>query len=193
GSIVVLYVIINAAYMQVMSVEELAAVDPNKIAAVEVAAEMAGPIGALILSVLILLSTLNCTNTTILTSARIFYAVAKERLFLQYAGRVHPTHGTPANAIILQGVWAVVLIWWGTLDDLTDLLIFAAFILYGATALGVLLMRRREPDAERPYRVFAYPVLPILFALFCLSLVFITIYNSPVQSLIGLALIAAGI
>jgi len=193
GSIVVLYVIINAAYMQVMSVEELAAVDPNKIAAVEVAAEMAGPIGALILSVLILLSTLNCTNTTILTSARIFYAVAKERLFLQYAGRVHPTHGTPANAIILQGVWAVVLIWWGTFDDLTDLLIFAAFIFYGATALGVLLMRRREPDAERPYRVFAYPVLPILFALFCLSLVFITIYNSPVQSLIGLALIAAGI
>lgn len=193
GSIVVLYVIINAAYMQVMSVEQLAAVDPNKIAAVEVAAEMAGPIGALILSVLILVSTLNCTNTTILTSARIFYAVAKERLFLQYAGKVHPTHGTPANAIILQGVWAVILIWWGTFDDLTDLLIFASFIFYGATALGVLLMRRREPNSERPYRVFAYPVLPILFALFCVSLVIITIYNSPVQSLIGLGLIGTGI
>lgn len=193
GSIVVLYVIINAAYMQVMSVEQLAAVDPNKIAAVEVAAEMAGPIGALILSVLILVSTLNCTNTTILTSARIFYAVAKERLFLQYAGKVHPTHGTPSNAIILQGVWAVILIWWGTFDDLTDLLIFASFIFYGATALGVLLMRRREPNSERPYRVFAYPVLPILFALFCVSLVIITIYNSPVQSLIGLGLIGTGI
>lgn len=193
GSIVVLYVIINAAYMQVMSVEQLAAVDPNKIAAVEVAREMAGPVGALILSVLILFSTLNCTNTTILTSARIFYAVSKERLFLQYAGKVHPKHGTPANAIVLQGFWALILVWWGTFDDLTDLLIFASFIFYGATAVGVLLMRRREPQAERPYRVFAYPVLPVLFALFCLTLVVITIYNSPVQSLIGLGLIGTGI
>lgn len=193
GSIVVLYVIINAAYMQVMNVEQLAAIDPNKIAAVEVANEMAGPIGALVLSVLILFSTFNCTNTTILTSARIFYAVSKDRLFLNYAGKVHPKHGTPSNAIVLQGAWAIVLVWWGTFDDLTDLLIFAAFIFYGATALGVLLMRKRDPQAERPYKVLAYPVLPILFALFCFTLVIVTIYNSPIQSLIGLGLIALGI
>lgn len=193
GSIVILYLIINAAYMQVMSVEELAAIDPNKIAAVEVADTMAGPIGGLILSVLILFSTFNCTNTTILTSARIFYAISKERLFLNYAGKVHPKHGTPSNAIILQGAWAIVLVWWGTFDDLTDLLIFAAFIFYGATALGVLLMRKRDPHAERPYRVFAYPILPIIFALFCFTLVIVTIYDNPIQSLIGLGLIAMGV
>lgn len=193
GFIVILYLIINAAYMQVLSVEELAAIDPNKIAAVVVAEKMAGPIGALILSVLILFSTFNCTNTTILTSARIFYAIAKERLFLNYAGKVHPKHGTPSNAIILQGAWAVVLVWWGTFDDLTDLLIFAAFIFYGATALGVLLMRKRDPHAERPYKVLAYPLLPILFGLFCFTLVIITIYNSPIQSLIGLGLMATGV
>lgn len=191
--VIILYMIMNAAYLQVMSVEDLAAIDGNTIAAVQVANVMSGPVGGLILSVLILFSTFNCTNTTILMSARIFYAMSRDKVFLAFAGKVHPTHETPSNAIILQGVWATALIWWGTFDELTDLLIFAAFIFYGATAVGVLLMRKREPHAVRPYKVFAYPVLPVLFAIFCFSLVVITIINDPKQALFGLLLISTGI
>lgn len=191
--VILLYMLMNAAYLQVMNVSELASIDRNTIAAVAVANVMIGQVGGLALSILILFSTFNCTNSTILMSSRIFYAMSKDKLFLEFVGKVHPKHETPSNAIILQGTWASVLIWWGTFDQLTDLLIFAAFIFYGATALGVILLRRREPKAERPYKVFAYPVLPAVFALFCFALVVNTIIEAPLQSLTGLGLIATGI
>lgn len=191
--VVCLYMLMNAAFLNVMDVDALAGLEQNKIAAVEVANVMSGQTGALVLSILILFSTFNCANSSILMSARIFYAMSKDKLFLAFAGKVHPKHHSPSNAIILQGAWATVLIWWGTFDELTDLLIFAAFIFYGATAVGVILMRIREPQAERPYKVFAYPVLPLLFALFCLALVLVTIINQPQQALVGLLLISTGI
>ncbi len=195
GIIILLYMAMNTAYLRIMPVEAYAAMmaTPEKIAAVEAASVMSGPIGGAILSILILCSTFNCTNSTILLSSRIFYALSKDKLFLPFASKVHPRFHTPSNAIILQGVWACVMIWMGSFDQLTDLLIFAAFIFYGATALGVILMRRNAPDMERPYRALGYPVLPILFFVFCATLVVITIIGRPVQSLMGLGLIAAGI
>jgi len=195
GIIIVLYMAMNAAYLRIMPVEAYAAMmaTPEKIAAVEAATVMTGPAGGVVLSVLILCSTLNCTNSTILLSSRIFYALSKDKLFLPFASKVHPRYRTPANAIVLQGAWACLMIWMGSFDQLTDLLIFAAFIFYGATALGVILMRRKAPDMERPYRALGYPVLPIVFFLFCLTLVVVTIAGRPLQSLMGLGLIATGI
>ncbi|SFC59236.1 basic amino acid/polyamine antiporter, APA family [Parapedobacter composti] len=195
GIIIVLYLLMNAAYLRIMPVEAYAAMmaTPEKIAAVEAASVMSGPIGGAVLSILILCSTFNCTNSTILLSSRIFYALSKDRLFLPFASKVHPRFGTPANAIVLQAAWACGMIWMGSFDQLTDLLIFAAFIFYGATALGVLLLRRQHPEMERPYRALGYPVLPALFFTFCLALVVITIVGSPLQSLMGLGLIAAGV
>lgn len=193
--IILFYLGMNAAYLRILPVEAYAAMAAaqEKIAAVEAANVMFGSAGAILLSLLILCSTFNCTNSTILMSARIFYAMSRDKVFLPFASKVHPTHHTPSNAIALQGVWATALVWWGSFDQLTDLLIFAAFIFYGATALGVILLRRREPTAERPYRVIAYPVLPIVFFIFCVTLVGITIIGQPVQSLTGLGLIALGI
>lgn len=195
GIIILLYLAMNAAYLRIMPVEAYAAMTatPEKIAAVEAATVMTGRAGGVILSVLILCSTFNCTNSTILMSSRIFYALSKDKLFLPFVSKVHPKFRTPSNAIILQGAWACLLIWLGSFDQLTDLLIFAAFIFYGATALGVILMRKKAPDMERPYRTLGYPVLPILFLLFCVALVLITIVDKPFQSLMGLGLIAAGI
>lgn len=195
GIIILLYIVMNAAYLRIMPVEAYAAMmeTPEKIAAVEAASVMSGPVGGAVLSVLILCSTFNCTNSTILLSSRIFYALSKDRLFLPFASKVHPRFGTPSNAIVVQGIWACLMIWMGSFDQLTDLLIFAAFIFYGATALGVVLMRRRAPALKRPYRALGYPVLPMLFFTFCLALVVITIYGNPLRSLMGLGLIAAGI
>jgi len=194
GIIILLYAAMNAAYLRIMPVEAYAAMmaTPEKIAAVEAAAVMSGPVGGAVLSILILCSTFNCTNSTILLSSRIFYALSKDKLFLPFASKVHPRFRTPSNAIVLQGGWACLMIWMGSFDQLTDLLIFAAFIFYGATALGVVLMRRKAPEMERPYRALGYPVLPILFLTFCLALVVITIYGNPLRSLMGLGLIAAG-
>ncbi len=193
--IIFLYLVVNAIYLYIMPIEDITAIHhaQNKIAAVEVAEVMSGKTGAIILSVLILFSTFNCTNSTMLMSARIFYAMARDKLFIQQAGRVHKVHQTPSTAIFLQGIWAIVLVWSGSFDQLTDLLIFAAFIFYGATALGVLLLRKREPGTHRPYKVWAYPVLPFLFALFCFTLVMVTLIQRPFQSLIGLSFIAVGI
>ncbi len=195
GIIILLYMAMNAAYLRIMPVEAYAAMTatPEKIAAVEAASVMSGPVGGAILSILILCSTFNCTNSTILLSSRIFYALSRDKLFLPFTSKVHPRFHTPSNAIVLQGIWASVMIWMGSFDQLTDLLIFAAFIFYGATALGVILMRRNAPDMERPYRALGYPVLPILFFVFCAALVVITIIGRPTQSLMGLGLIATGI
>lgn len=193
--VIVLYLLVNSVYLYVLPVEQLAAINHglNQIAAVEVARVISGNIGAIVLSCLILLTTFSCTNSTILMSARIFYAMARDGLFLKSAGKVHSIFQTPSRAIMWQAIWSVVLLWSGNFDQLTDLLIFASFIFYGASAFGVLLLRKKEADAHRPYKVIGYPVLPIIFATFCLMLVVVTIMQKPVQSGIGLFLIFSGI
>ncbi|MGV3508683.1 MAG: APC family permease [Sphingobacteriaceae bacterium] len=193
--VIFLYLLVNSVYLYFMSVDQLSAIHKgtNQIAAVEVARVISGRAGALVLSCLILLTTFTCTNSTILMASRIFYAMSRDGLFLKSAGIIHPKYNTPSNSIICLGAWATVLLWSGSFDQLTDLLIFASFIFYGSTTLGVMIMRKREPDTHRPYKVIGYPVLPIIFALFCLMLVCITIIQRPGQAFIGLMLISSGI
>lgn len=193
--VIILYLLVNAAYMYIIPVDQLAALSTmaNKIAAVEVARVISGSAGAVILSALIVLATFTCTNSTILMSSRIVYAIARDRLFFKKAGEVHPTYHSPSHALWWQCAWSVVLVWSGSFDQLTDLLIFASFIFYGATAFGVIVMRYKYPNDERPYKVIAYPVLPIIFTLFCVALVAITIIQNPVQALVGLTLIFSGV
>ncbi len=193
--VIILYLVVNAAYIYILPVDQIAGINQmaNKIAAVEVARVISGTSGALILSALILLATFTCTNSTILMSSRIIFAVARDRLFFRSAGEVHPRYHSPSRALMWQCAWSIVLVWSGSFDQLTDLLIFASFIFYGATAVGVMVMRYRYPGEERPYRVIAYPVLPIIFSLFCASLVIVTIIQSPLQAATGLLLIFSGV
>jgi APA family basic amino acid/polyamine antiporter len=193
--VIILYLLVNAAYLYVMPVGQLAQLyhQPNTIAAVEVARLISGNSGAVVLSTLILLTTFNCTNSTMLMAARIFFAMSRDKLFIQSAGKVHPKFKTPSGALLLQCIWAIVLLWSGNFDQLTDLLIFASFIFYGSTAVGVIVMRVKQPDANRPFKIKGYPLLPAFFALFCLTLVIVTIIQKPVQSGIGLLLISLGI
>jgi basic amino acid/polyamine antiporter, APA family len=192
--VIIIYLSLNAIYMYVLPVDQLAAIndEKNTIAAVKVAGIISGKIGLVVLSMLILFSTFNCENSTILTSARVLYAMSRDGLFFRGTAKIHPSWQTPANAVILQGSWAVALMWFGDFERLTDLLIFAAFIFYGASALGVLIMRRRAPDAVRPYKTIGYPVLPVLFVAFCIVLIVATIIRQPVDSGLGLLLIALG-
>ena len=161
--------------------------------AVAVVRHFAGDFGAIIISVIILITTLGCTNATILMPPRVYYAMALDGLFFKSAADIHPTHNTPNKALWMQGLWACILVLSGSFDQLTDMLIFAAFFFYGATAFGVFILRKREPNAERPYKVWGYPVVPALFVLFCAALIVITCIEHPREAGLGIALMLTGV
>jgi APA family basic amino acid/polyamine antiporter len=148
--------------------------------------------GAYIVSAMILVSTLGCTNTTILSSSRIYFAMAQHGLFFKKAAICHPTYKTPSYALFLQCIWACVLVFSGSFDMLTDLLIFAAFIFYGLVVFGVMILRWKEKDKPRPYKAIGYPFVPIIFVSFCIVLLIVSIYENPLFSLVGLGLILSG-
>jgi basic amino acid/polyamine antiporter, APA family len=191
--IITAYLLVNFTYLYVMPIDKIMAIPAGKIAAVEVIRSFAGNGGAMLLSVLILITTLGCTNATILMPPRVYWAMAKDGLFFKSAAHIDPVSNTPNNAIWIQGIWACLLVLSGSFDQLTDMLIFAAFVFYGATALGVFILRVKEPNAERPYRVWGYPFVPAIFILFCIGLVINTIISQPREAGIGLALILSGV
>ncbi len=192
--VIAVYLLVNYTYLSLLTIPELKAVHQagNQIAAVEAMRSLGGNTGILFISVLILVSTLGCTNASILTGARPYYAMAREGLFPLAIGRLNQA-SVPGNSLLWQGIWASVLVLSGTFDQLTDMIIFAVFIFYGATTLGVFILRRKMPHAHRPYKVWGYPVVPALYILFCISLFFNTILTRPREATIGIVLILAGI
>jgi APA family basic amino acid/polyamine antiporter len=197
GTIIVIftYVMLNIDYLYVMPIDGFIGMknNPNSIAAIEVAGSMAGEIGMTLVACLILTTTLNSNNSSVLLSARMIYALSRDGLFLKKASAIHPKYNTPHVALWIQAIWAIVLLYSGTFDQLTDMLVFAAFLFYGSTALGVIIMRIKHPEIERQYKVIGYPYVPGLFVLFCLGIFLLTIINQPKEALWGLALILSGV
>ena len=192
--VIAIYLLVNVTYLSLLSIPQLEQVHAagNQIAAVEAVRSFWGTSGVLFISLLILLTTLGCTNASILTGARPYYAMARERLFFSEIGKLNKSN-VPGNSLLWQGIWASVLVLSGTFDQLTDMIIFAVFIFYGATTLGVFILRRKMPDAHRPYKVWGYPVVPAIFILFCIGLFFNTIVARPREAAIGMVLILSGI
>ncbi len=193
--VMTIYLLVNITYLFVLQVDTLAGVykSQNGIAAVAVVSQYAGIIGLWLITILILFTALGCTNSTILMPPRIYYAMAKDRLFFPRAADIHPKYNTPNYALWLQAVWASLLVMSGSFDQLTDMLVFAAFFFYGATTVGVFVMRVREPNLERSYKVWGYPVIPALFVLFCTALIFITFFTNPREALLGIVLMLTGV
>ncbi|GAB3353325.1 amino acid permease [Arachidicoccus ginsenosidivorans] len=194
--IILLYALLNTAYLYVMPIDEMLAavnVNENTIAAVVVVDKLVGSIGVYIVSGMILISTFGCTNATILLSSRIYYAMAGNGLFFKSVAKCHPTRNTPANSLVFQCVWGVILVFSGSFDMLTDLLIIAAFVFYGLIVLGVVILRIRKPEIPRPYKTWGYPMVPWVFLVFCGTLLVVSLIESPVKSLIGFCLIFSGL
>ncbi len=194
--VMVIYLTINFVYLYVSPVTEIIAnkqADPNSIPAVNMALKIFGQYGGWAIAGLILIATFNCTNSTILTAPRVFYAMAKDGLFFRKAATVHPKFHTPGSSIVITAIWSSVLVLSGNFDQLTDMLIFAAFIFYGAGAFGVFVLRKKMKDAPRPYKVVGYPVIPALFVIFCAVIVTVTIDDKPREAGVGLVLIASGL
>jgi len=193
GLVMGLYLLLNLTFLLVMPTEQIRGIAPNEVAGISIMRYLGGETAAAVVALLILVSTFNATNTTVLTAPRVCFAMARDGLFFKGIERLHPRRGTPIRALMLQGVWAIVLVFSGSFDPLTDMLIFAAFIFYGMGAFGVFVLRLKGSGQKPRFSVPGYPVLPALFVLFSLALVGISVWNNPTGSATGLGLMALGI
>ncbi|GHM99541.1 amino acid permease [Cytophagales bacterium WSM2-2] len=193
--VMAVYLGVNFTYLYVLPIDNLLAAQQsqNTIAAVVVVKHLLGDTGGLVISLLILITTLGCTNTTILAAPRLYFAMAKEGLFFKRAAEIHPKYNIPSKAFLFQAVVICLLIISGSFDQLTDMLIFASFIFYGATTLGVFILRIKMPDAPRPYKAWGYPIVPAIFILFCIALLIVTFASKPREATMGLVLMMTGI
>jgi APA family basic amino acid/polyamine antiporter len=181
-----------AAYLYLVPIGEMGAVTENRVAT-EAAMRMIGPAGGAFIAVAVLVSTFGCVNGLTLAGARVVYAMSRDGLFFRAAGRVHPRHHTPATALLLHGVVAGLLTLTGTYSNLLTMTAFSSLLFNVLTVVGLFVLRRKRPDLPRPYRVWGYPVVPILFvAVAVFFLVYIPVAN-PRYTGLGLLLTAAGI
>ncbi|HYJ65595.1 MAG TPA: amino acid permease [Parafilimonas sp.] len=193
-TIIALYLLVNTTYLSLLTIPQLEEVNSagNKIAAIEVVRSFWGSNGVLFISVLIFVTTLGCCNATILSSCRTYFAMASEGLFFKSVSKLNSKQA-PVNSLLYQCVWACVLVLSGTFDQLTDMIIFAVFIYYGATTLGVFILRKKMPDAPRPYKVWGYPIVPAIVVIFCAVLIVNTVFSRPREAAIGAALMLTGV
>ena len=189
-AIISLYILINLAYLKSMPISQIAG--EVKIGEASARALFGNGIAGLF-TVAVMLSMFGSLNGNILVGPRVTYAMAKDDLFFRQAADVHPKYRTPGNAIILQGIWAGILTLTGTFKELITLVVFVNFMLWIAASSTVFVLRKKQPDLHRPYKVWGYPWVPALFILFSLAVMVNTFFESPGQSLMGLGLTFLGL
>lgn len=151
-----------------------------------------GEPAAIIMALLIMVSTFGCNNGLILAGPRVFYAMAKDKLFFKSTAVLN-NKSVPANALIIQGIWASLLCLSGSYSQLLDYVVFAVLIFYILTIGGIFILRKKQPDAERPYKAFGYPVLPLLYILLAGSVALILLFYKPDYTWPGLIIVLLGI
>jgi basic amino acid/polyamine antiporter, APA family len=185
------YTAAAATYLYVLPMDAMALVRENRVAA-EIASIVLGGPGLLVIAIAILVSTFGCANGLILGGARVFYAMAKDGLFFARCAEIHPRFRTPVAALVLQGGWSCVLALSGSYDALLTYVTFASLSFNALTVVALFVLRLRRPDAERPYRVLAYPFTPILYLIGALFFVVYIFVGSPIEALVGIALVLLG-
>lgn len=189
-TVMALYLLLNLAYVRALPVGAMAESPRIGEAA---AAALFGPGAARLVSLVVLVSTFGCLSATILYSSRIYLPMAEDGLFFRSLAAVHPRFRTPVRCLWAQTAWSLALVFSGTYQQLYTYVVFASILFHAATAAAVFVLRRRRPDLPRPYRVWGYPVVPALFILACLLLIWNTLDQSPVESLAGLGIVALGL
>jgi basic amino acid/polyamine antiporter, APA family len=186
--VITLYCLANLAYLFALPLAQIQNAPDDRVATAALNA-IFGPVGALIMAGAIIVSTFGCNNGLILAGSRVAYAMAKDGLFFRATGKLN-SKGVPGTALVYQGIWIAVLILlrtrkvdaagavtYGNLySNLLDYVVFAALIFYVLTIVGVFVLRARRPDAERPYRAFGYPVVPLLYIVTALTILFVLLF-----------------
>ncbi len=199
--IIILYVFVHLAYFFVLDPTTIASVSKDSSVAKEVVSRFFGGdlktfavgFSVALFTVGLMLSSIGTLHTSILTGARVPYAMAKDGMMFESFGRLSEGTRVPVYALIFQGIWACLLALSGSFDTLTDYVIFGSWIFYALVTSSVFVFRKRFPNAERPYKAFGYPVVPILFLLVAAWLLINTMITTPRQSFAGIFLILLGL
>ena len=187
--LIAIYLLANVAYVAALG-------SPGVQGSTRVAADavtaMFGPAAGKLIALVILVSIFSAANGIVLTSPRLFFAMARDGVFFAKLAEVHPRFRTPAYSILASSAWAALLAVTGTFEQLLTYVVFAGWIFYGLGAVSIFVYRRRAPDAPRPFRVPGYPVTPILFVAASAAIVLNTMFTQPGRALVGLAAVFAG-
>lgn len=192
GTIIVsaLYLAMNVLYVYLMPVREIAG---EGLIGSRALCILCGKPGQKLLELLVIISSLGCINAMILTGSRVTYAMSKDNLIFRYMGEIDKRYGTPCRAIIINGIWSMVLIVTGSFSELLFFTGIMVWIFFALAGVGLIILRHKFPDRERPYKVWAYPALPVVFIIVCIALSVNTLAFYPFQSLVGMALAITGI
>jgi len=191
--VITLYLFVNFSYYHVLTPTQIADVPASSSVAAEVIRRLLGSIAVTLMAAAMMTSSFGALHSSILATARLPYALALDGLSFKSLAKVSPRTHVPVRALVVQAIWSCVLALSGSYDRLTDYAIFALTLFYALVAGSVFIFRRRLPEAERPYRTWGYPVVPILFLIGITWLIFMTIWNSPQQTGVGLGLILLGV
>ena len=191
GALVVaaVYLLINVAYLFLLPVKDI--VTSGSLAADAVTTVI--PFGGVLIAIIIAISTFGTAGIYTLSSPRIYYAMARDGLFFKKLAEVHPRFHTPVNAILAQSGWAVVLLlFWGTFEDVITYVVFSDWIFFCLTAISVFVFRIKKKDVERSYKTLGYPVTPLIFILITSLFVVNTLIEKPMHAWAGLILMVIG-
>jgi basic amino acid/polyamine antiporter, APA family len=189
--VTIIYVSANLMYISVLPLNEIASAPQDRVA---VAASKAifGNIGTYVIAVMIMISTFGCNNGLILAGARVYYTMAKDGLFFKKTGELNKNN-VPEFALWIQCIVASVLCLSGKYGDLLDMISFVVVMFYALTILGIFILRKNRPDAERPYKAFGYPLLPAIYILMAITFCVLLIWYKTTYAGWGLAIVLAGI
>jgi basic amino acid/polyamine antiporter, APA family len=192
--VLALYLFVNLSYFYVLSPTEIASVSTKSSVATEVAQRFLGPLAITLIAAALLSSTFGTLHTSILTGARVPYAMARDGLFLRSLSRVSPRTHVPTGALMVQALWACILViaFSSSFDILTDYAIFGLWIFYGLVTAAVFILRRKMPNAERTYRTLGYPVVPIFFLLATVLILGMTLWGVRGDAANGASLMLHG-
>jgi len=192
GIVIAIYLGANAVYLHALGRDGLAA---STAVAADTATRLVGSTGGTFITVAAMLSILGFVNVVILATPRIFFAMAKDGVFLQAAARVHPKFGSPHVSVVIMGAWAIALLVLtrGEIGALLSGVVFADWIFFGLGAASVFALRRSRPDAPRPYRAWGYPVVPGFFVAAAIVGIVAAYVAAPKTSLLGTGILAAGV
>lgn len=189
--VTIIYVSANLMYLHVLPLQTLAFAANDRVAVVA-ANEIFGAAGTAVIAVMIMVSTFGCNNGLILAGARVYYSMAKDGLFFKKAGELN-NKAVPAWSLWIQAAVACLLCLSGRYGDLLTMVSLVVVIFYIFTIIGIFILRKKQPDADRPYKAFGYPVLPAIYILLATAFCIGVVYMYPTYSLWGLAIALAGI
>ncbi len=188
--VTITYLLINLAYLFLLPISEIAG-------STAVAADAVKSIfgwGGIFIAILIAVSTFGTVGIYTLSAPRIYFAMANDGVFFDFLTKVHPRFGTPANAIYLQSLWAIILLLlWGTFENLITYVVFMDWIFMTLAAASIYIFRAKMPNTNRPYETVGYPVIPAIFILISIWFLVYTLIGKPTQAVAGLVLCGIGV